>query len=63
MKWSVAMNARGRIEDEVFAHRANITRYERILVTHLRPEEREFIERQLSEEQAALARLTGAGSQ
>lgn len=38
-----------------FAHRANIDRYKRVLATHLTDEERRFVERRLSEEQASLA--------
>lgn len=57
------MIARGQIEDQIFAHRANIARYERILETHLTAQERDFIECRLSEEQEALSRLTGVGLQ
>ena len=39
---------------ERFAHRANIARYQKILATYLTPEERHFVERRLTEEQAAL---------
>jgi len=56
------MTARAQIEDQIFAHRANITRYEKILETDLTAQERYFVERRLSEEQKALGRLTGAGS-
>jgi len=40
-----------------FAHRANITRYQKILATYLTAEERSFVERRLAEEQAALREL------
>ena len=40
-----------------FAHRANIARYEKILTTYLTAKERRFLERRLSEEQAALQHL------
>jgi hypothetical protein len=55
------MTVNAQIEDEVFAHRANIARYKRILETDLTAQERDFIECRLSEEQEALARLTDAG--
>lgn len=38
----------------VFAHRENIERYRRLLNTQLTATEREFIERRLGEEEAAL---------
>jgi hypothetical protein len=41
-----------------FAHRANITRYQKILATYLTAEERRFVERRLAEERAALQQLT-----
>jgi hypothetical protein len=56
------MTANAQIEDEIFAHRANVARCQRNLEAHLAPEERDFIERWLSEEQEALTRLTGVGS-
>ena len=40
-----------------FAYRANIARYKMILATYLTADERRFIERRLSEEQAALQHL------
>lgn len=40
-----------------FAHRAKITRYQKILATYLTAEERRFVERRLAEEQAALQQL------
>ena len=42
---------------ERFAHRANITNYQKILATYLTAEERRFVERRLAEEQAALQQL------
>jgi hypothetical protein len=41
----------------IHAHRNNIYRYERLLKTRLSDLERQFIERRLSEEQAAVAAL------
>ena len=41
----------------LFAHRANIERYERLLQTHLTDHERAFIQRRLDEERRALALL------
>jgi hypothetical protein len=38
-------------------HRNNISRYRRLLKTHLTDCERQFIERRLSEERSALERL------
>jgi hypothetical protein len=38
-------------------HRANITKYQKILATYLTAEERRFVERRLAEEQAALQQL------
>ena len=43
---------------ERFAHRANITKYQKILATYLTAEERRFVERRLAEEQAALRQLS-----
>jgi hypothetical protein len=40
-------------------HRNNIHRYRRLLATRLSDVERRFIERRLSEEQAAIDRLAG----
>jgi len=42
---------------QCFAYRANIVRYRKILTTYLTTEERRFVERRLSEEQAALTQL------
>jgi hypothetical protein len=39
-------------------HRNNISRYRRLLQTHLTSLERDFIEQRLSEEEAALNRLS-----
>jgi hypothetical protein len=44
---------------EQYAHRQNLTRYRRLLATHLTVEERRFVERRVAEEQAALRRLSG----
>jgi len=41
----------------LFAHRANIERYERLLQTYLTDHERAFIERRLQEERQAIAQL------
>lgn len=41
----------------VFAHRANIDRYQRLLKTHLTVTERNFIERRLSEEEEELLEI------
>jgi len=41
----------------VFAHRANIDRYRRLLKTYLTVTEREFIERRLGEEEEALLEI------
>jgi hypothetical protein len=51
------------IDDELArlrAHRNNIHRYRRLLQTHLTVLERNFIERRLSEEEAALKRLASS---
>ena len=40
-----------------FIHRANVAKYQKILATYLMPHEREFVERRLAEERAALRRL------
>ena len=42
----------------LFAYRANIERYEKLLQTYLTDHERAFIERRLHEEQQAIAQLT-----
>ena len=42
------------------AHRNNIDRYRRLLATELTDLERQFIERRLREEQAAMSSLSGA---
>ncbi|MEJ2376194.1 MAG: hypothetical protein P8Y71_12525 [Pseudolabrys sp.] len=46
----------------LFAHRANIDRYQRILETELTVGERRHFERCLAEEEAALERLSGISS-
>jgi len=46
-----------RMETAEQAHRANITRYQKILATYLTVEERRFVERRIGEEQAALNQL------
>jgi hypothetical protein len=43
-----------------FARRANIERYRKILGTHLTAEERRFVQRRLTEEQALLHKLRGS---
>jgi hypothetical protein len=44
----------------LFAHQANIERYTKILKTYLTEVERDFVQRRLTEEQAALDKyLTG----
>ncbi len=40
-----------------FAHRANLTRYRKMLAGHLTPVERVFIERRMEEEQQGLRKL------
>ena len=45
-----------------YAHRQNLTRYRRLLDTHLTAEERRFVERRVVEEQAALRRLSGSAA-
>ncbi len=40
-----------------FVHRANVAKYQKILATYLTPYEREFVERRLAEERAALHQL------
>lgn len=42
-------------------HRANVLKYRKILATYLTPHEREFVERRLAEERAALAQLCTPG--
>jgi hypothetical protein len=44
----------------LFAHKLNIERYQRILLTNLTAQERSFVERRLAEERAALAERTDA---
>lgn len=41
----------------VFAHRANITRYQKLLQTYLTENERQFITRRLAEEEMALVEI------
>lgn len=43
----------------ICAHRNNLSRYRRLLKTRLSDIERQFIERRLAEEQAALEAVTG----
>lgn len=45
---------------QLFARRANVARYQKILETHLTAEERRFVERRLTEERAALQQLAGS---
>jgi len=45
---------------EQFVHRTNIVKYRRILGTYLTSEERRFVERRLTEEQAALQQVAGS---
>ncbi len=40
-----------------FVHRANIAKYQKILTTYLTSYERDFVERRLAEERAALQQL------
>ena len=44
----------------LFAHKLNIERYQRILLTNLTAQERSFVERRLAEERAALEERTDA---
>jgi hypothetical protein len=44
------------------AHRANIDRYRRLLKTHLTDGERQFVERRIAEEEAALERIAGGNA-
>ncbi len=53
----------GMREKLLFAHKANIGKYRRILETHLTADERRFVEPRLNEEQAALEKLVGTVSQ
>ena len=46
-------------DSTLFAHRANIERYERILRTALTAHERAFVKQRLAEERAALDQLSG----
>jgi hypothetical protein len=43
----------------IAAHRRNISRYKRLLCTHLTGLERKFVDRRLEEERSALAQLLG----
>jgi hypothetical protein len=47
----------------LFAHRANIERYRKILETFLTAEEESFVKRRLAEEKAALEQLADGVSQ
>lgn len=51
-----AMNSKLQ-ESLLFAHRANIDRYRRLLRTHLTDHERAFIKRRLAEEERALLEI------
>jgi hypothetical protein len=61
---AAASNMNGRREEmtvmsdvqktSLFAHRANIDRYRRLLASYLTAKEREFVERRLREEESAL---------
>jgi hypothetical protein len=46
-----------KVKAFLFAYRANIDRCQRILETHLTPEERRFVESHVAAEQAALEQL------
>lgn len=56
------MTTNAQIGGVVFVHGANSARYEQVLESHLTPEECNCVERRLSEEQMALARLISANS-
>jgi hypothetical protein len=43
----------------MFAHRANIKRYQNLLATDLSEDERLFVQKRLAEEKVALRRLEG----
>ncbi len=45
-----------------FAHRTNILKYQKMLVTYLTAEERRFVERRMVEEQSALRQLGDVAS-
>jgi hypothetical protein len=45
-----------------FVHRANVVKYQKILATYLTPHEREFVERRLAEERAALSQTRVSGA-
>jgi len=47
----------------LFAHKANIERYRKILETFRSAEEEAFVKRRLAEEQAAIHQLTDRNSQ
>lgn len=57
-----SMTTNAQIGGVVFVHGANSARYEQVLESHLTPEECNCVERRLSEEQMALARLISANS-
>lgn len=42
----------------IYAHRANIARYQRLLLSQLADDEREFILRRLGDEENALSEIT-----
>ena len=50
-------------DTRLFAHRANIARYRKILETPLTNEERVFLKRRLAEERAALEELANTALQ
>ena len=50
-------------DNVLFAHKANIERYRKILETFLTAEEEGFVKRRLAEEQTALNQLTNRISQ
>ena len=45
------------VENALFAYRANIAKYQRLLATYLTEDERRFVIRRLGEERAALNEL------
>ena len=47
----------------LFAHKANIERYRKILETFLSAEEEAYVKRRLAEEQAAINQFTDRNSQ
>ena len=55
---TVYTSARKREADLLFAQRANVERYRRLLRTNLTETERAFVERRVAEEQAAREKIT-----